>query len=134
MPPIEFINPGDLPSNPAFSQIAVASSPGRTVWIGGQNAVNSGGSIIGEGDIVTQTDQVLRNIESALAAADASLDNLVKCTIYIVQGQSIETSFEAAMRRWGGRNNPPTITVLVVAGLSRPEYLIEMDAVAFVSD
>jgi enamine deaminase RidA (YjgF/YER057c/UK114 family) len=62
----------------------------------------------------------------------AKLEHVVKWSVYIVQSQSPLPGFEAFRRAWGDRPNPPTITVLFVARLANPDYLVEIDAIAVV--
>jgi enamine deaminase RidA (YjgF/YER057c/UK114 family) len=127
----EYLNPEGLHANPAFSQ-AVVTGQVRTVYVGGQNAVDASGAIVGRGDIGAQSEQALKNVEIALAAAGARLEHLVKWNVYIVQGQPLLPGFEAFQRAWGDRPNPPAITVLFVAGLAHPDFLVEIDAIAAV--
>src|SRR6188768_835958 len=95
---IDFINPEGMLKNPAFSQIAITKGHGNTIYIGGQNAITKDLEIIGKGDIVQQTEFILTNIEVALNACDATLDDLFKLTIYIVQGQDVRKGFEGAQK------------------------------------
>jgi enamine deaminase RidA (YjgF/YER057c/UK114 family) len=90
---IEFVNPEELLKNPAFSQVAITKGKGNTIYIGGQNAITKDREIIGKGDIALQTEQILKNLETALNSCDATLDDLFKLTIYIVQGQDIKKGF-----------------------------------------
>jgi enamine deaminase RidA (YjgF/YER057c/UK114 family) len=46
--------------------------------VGGQNAVDAGGNIVGAGDITAQTRQIFANLEAALAAAGAGLEHIVR--------------------------------------------------------
>lgn len=131
---IEFINPDELLKNPAFSQIAVTKGSGHTIYIGGQNAITKDLEIIGKGDIALQTEHILKNIETALRACDATLDDLFKLTIYIVQGQDVRKGFEGAQNFLKKLSNPPVITGIIVAGLANPDYLVEIEAVAFKSE
>ena len=128
---IEFLNPDELLKNPAFSQIAVTKGYGSTIYIGGQNAITKDLEIIGKGDIAAQTEYILKNIEIALNSCDATLDNLFKLSIYIVQGQDVRKGFEGAQGFLKKLSNPPVITGIVVAGLANPDYLVEIEAVAF---
>ena len=123
------LNPGSLSRNPAFSQAIVVRSPSATVYVGGQNAVTASGEIVGE-TLYEQTRQALRNVDAALAAADASIDDLVRWTIAIVDGQSIQEGFAALVDAYGQMTDPPTIGVHVVSGLANPRFLVEIDAVA----
>ena len=105
----------------------------RTVYVGGQNAVDDAGKIIGKGDIAAQTRQVCRNLQVALTAAGADTEHVVKWTICLVQGQPVHAAFAAAREVLGAFPNPPTISVLQVAGLAHPDFLVEIDAVAVVA-
>ncbi len=128
---IDFINPDGLSKNPAFSQVAVTRGTGSTIYIGGQNAITSELKIVGKGDIALQTEYVLKNIEIALTASGARLDDLFKLTIYIVQGQDVRKGFEGAQGFLKKLKNPPVISGIVVAALANPDYLVEIEAVAF---
>jgi enamine deaminase RidA (YjgF/YER057c/UK114 family) len=129
---VQHLNPDGLHKNPAFSQAVVVTGNVKTVHVGGQNAVDALGKIVGKGDIKAQNEQVLKNIETALAAGGAKLEHVVKWNVYIVQGQSPLPGFEVFRRVWGDRPNPPTITVLFVGGLANPDFLVEIDAIAVV--
>lgn len=131
---VQHLNPDGLHKNPAYSQAVVVTGHVKTVYVGGQNAVDASGKVLGKGDIGAQTEQTLRNVETALAAGGAKLDHVVKWNVYVVQGQSPLPGFEAFRRVWADRPNPPTITVLFVAGLAHPDFLLEIDAVAVVPE
>ncbi len=128
---IEFINPDELLKNPAFSQVAVTKGNGNTIFIGGQNAITKNLEIIGKGDITLQTEHALKNIETALISCNATLDDLFKLTIYVVQGQDIRKGFAGSQNFLKKLKNPPVISVIVVAGLANPDYLVEVEAIAF---
>ena len=68
---VRYVDPEGLHKNPAFTNVVVIEGPTRTVHVGGQNAVDSSGSVIGKGDIAAQTEQVLTNLRAALAAVGA---------------------------------------------------------------
>jgi enamine deaminase RidA (YjgF/YER057c/UK114 family) len=127
---VEHLNPEGLPQNPAFSNVVVVTGPVRTIYIGGQDAVDATGQIVGVDDIGAQAGQVFANIQTALEAAGAGLEHVVKWTILIVQGQPLEPGYAAFQRVWGDRPNPPAITAAYVSALTRPEFLVEIDAIA----
>jgi len=131
---VQHLNPDSLHKNPAYSQAVVVTGNVRTVYVGGQNAVNAAGEIVGKGDIKAQTEQVLRNVEAVLAAGGARLEHVIKWNVYIVQGQPLLPGFEAFQRAWGQRPNPPAVTGLFVAGLANPDFLVEIEAVAVVPE
>lgn len=125
---ISRLNPDTLHQNPAFTQVITVSNPNKLIYVGGQNSVDKEGNIVGD-DIATQTRQTLQNVVAALEAAGATLADVVNMKVYMVQGQSLQEGFEA----FGAMQNnapPPTISVLFVAGLANPQFLVEIEAVA----
>ena len=132
MTTIEHLNPEGMPHNPAFSQAVAVSGPHRTIYIGGQDAVDAEGNIVGQGDIGAQTRQAFVNLKLVLAASGAGLEHIVKWNIYIVQGQPLGPGFAVSMEEWGDRPNPPAISGMFVAALANPEFLVEIDAIAVV--
>jgi enamine deaminase RidA (YjgF/YER057c/UK114 family) len=129
---VEFLDPEGLHQNPAFSNVAVVSGSVRTIYVGGQDAIDAAGNIVGVGDIAAQTEQVLRNLRTALEAAGAGPEHVVKWTLFIVEGQDFRAGYAAFQRVWGDRPDPPVITAAVVKGLAHPDFLVEMDAIAVV--
>jgi enamine deaminase RidA (YjgF/YER057c/UK114 family) len=129
---VQFLNPDGLHRNPAFSNVAVVSGSVQTIYIGGQDAVDREGNIVGIGDIAAQTEQVLRNLRTALAAAGAGPQHVVKWNVLIAEGQVFAAGYAAFQRVWGDQPNPPVITAAVVKSLAHPDFLVEMDAIAVV--
>jgi len=127
---IQRINPEGMMKNSAFSQAVTTYGYGKTIYIGGQNAVNADREIVGN-DIEIQTGQAMQNVQTALSACNAGFEHLVKLSIYIVQGQNPVAAFQAS-QKFLGTANPPAITVVFVAGLANPGFLIEIDAIAFI--
>lgn len=130
----QHLNPEGLPRNPAFSQGVAVAGQAKTVYVGGQDAVDASGRVVGKGDLKAQTTQALRNLETVLAAGGAKLEHVVKWTIHVVHGQSAQPGFEAFQEVWGQRPNPPAITFMFVAGLGHPDWLVEIDAIAVVPE
>ncbi len=129
---VRYINPDSLNKNPAFTNVVVVEGNVKTVHIGGQDALNASGEIVGKGDIVAQTEQVLANVRAALAAGGARPEHIIKWNLYIVEGQSLQAGFGAFQNAWPEVPNPPAITGVFVSGLAHPDFLVEMDAVAVV--
>ncbi|MBO9154145.1 RidA family protein [Chitinophaga sp. GCM10012297] len=125
------LNPEGMLRSPAFSQAIVTEGPGKTIYIGGQNAVNEKGETVGGNDFKAQTEQVMKNIATVLAAAGTTFDNVIKLTICAVQGNDLRAGFEAAQPFMSKTAPPPVVTVLVVAALGHPDYLVEIDAIAY---
>lgn len=125
MSTVTHINPPELAYNPAFSQGTVLEA-GRMLFVGGQNGTDSSGKI--EGDLLAQSKQALRNVLSVLAAAGADQLDVARLGIYVTGEVDFRAAYEAAREVWG--DHPTAITVLRVAGLGRPEALVEIEAVA----
>lgn len=128
---IKHLNPAGMHRNPAFSQGTILEGAGRLLVVGGQNAVAADGSIVGD-DVGTQTRQALRNVLAVLAEAGATQQDVAKLTIYLAAGEDAREGFAASQDVWG--NHPTAVTVLQVAALGRPEFLVEIEALAQVGD
>jgi enamine deaminase RidA (YjgF/YER057c/UK114 family) len=119
------VNPELLHASPAFSQGVIADA-GRILYVGGQNGTDATGVITG--GIGEQTAQAFRNVLAVLAAAGAGPEHVAKLNIYVHVDADLAAGFAASRGSWG--NRPTAITVLRVAGLARPEALVEIDAIA----
>jgi enamine deaminase RidA (YjgF/YER057c/UK114 family) len=126
---VTHLNPASLPANPAFSQGTLLAPGGRLLVVGGQNGVTKDG-LIGE-DLGAQTRQALRNVLAVLAEAGAAQPDVAKLTIHLVVGQDPAAAFAAAAQVWG--RHATAVSVLMVAGLANPAFLVEIDALAQVS-
>lgn len=131
---VKYINPDSLPKNPAFANVVTVTGPVKTTYVGGQDAVDPSGAIVGKGDLKAQPEQILKNIQAALAAGGAQLEHVVKWNVYILQGQSVQEGFEAFQPIRGNHPNPTAISVMFVDGLAHPDFLAEMDAIAVVPE
>ncbi|MBL8145302.1 MAG: RidA family protein [Anaerolineae bacterium] len=121
------INPETMHRSPAFSQGVMAVNPGRLLVIGGQNGVDAAGQLVGD-DIRSQTKQALQNLLTVLIAAGGTQENVIKLTIYLTPGQSIQDGFQASQEVWG--MHATAISVVYVAALGRPGVLVEIEALA----
>lgn len=127
---INYINPENMVTPKGYSHAITVKGNNKTVYIGGQNAINGNGELIGKNDLKKQTEQVLTNIEKILEKTGAKFEDIVKFNIYIRQGENPQEGFQAFQEKWGESRNFPTITVLFVAGLGDPDWLLEIDAIA----
>ncbi len=73
-----YVNPDTMHKNPAFSQGIIIPPGLRTLIIGGQNAVDAKGEVVGKDDIAAQTTQAVDNLIKVLEAAGGTLDNVVR--------------------------------------------------------
>src|SRR5215204_734079 len=129
---VRYLNPDSLNKNPAFTNVVVVEGNVKTVHIGGQDAINASGEIVGKGDIVAQVEQILANLRAALAAGGAGPEHIIKWNIYVVEGQPLQAGFAAFQNAWPQTPNPPATTGVFVSGLAHRDFLVEMDAVAVV--
>jgi enamine deaminase RidA (YjgF/YER057c/UK114 family) len=98
-----------------------------TLYLSGQVALDVGMNVVGS-DIRTQAERALSNVQDVVRAAGGTMADIVHLTLYFVNRDDAPGYFEVAERFFGA--NPPPATGVVVAGLLRPELLIEIDAQA----
>ncbi|MYH40207.1 MAG: RidA family protein [Chloroflexi bacterium] len=112
-----------------YSQVVTARG-GTTVYVAGQVATDPSGAIVGEGDLGAQAGRVFANLRAALEAAGAAPSHVAKLTIYVVGLRAESRDLVNAELREMFGDRPPANTLLGVESLARPEYLLEIDAVA----
>ncbi len=109
-----------------YSHVAKA---GDTVYIAGQIALDADGNLVGKGDAEAQTHQVYANLQAILEELGGSLEDIVKLTTYLTDRSHLET-FRRVRNRFFEDPFPPN-TLLFISGLAQPDYLVEIEAVAF---
>jgi enamine deaminase RidA (YjgF/YER057c/UK114 family) len=106
---------------------------GRTVFVRGQVGQNLDTAVnVGVGDAAAQAEQAMENIETLLSEAGARLAHICKVTIYLTDPRFREAVYRVIGRRLRGVY--PVSTGIVVAGLARPEWLVEIDVIAVIPD
>jgi enamine deaminase RidA (YjgF/YER057c/UK114 family) len=103
--------------------------------VSGQVPRDGAGLVIGKGDLRAQAVQVFENLKAALAAADAGFADLVKINTYVVDltPEKAQILRDVRAEYFAGRH-PPASTMVGVASLVHPDFLLEIEAVATVSD
>jgi enamine deaminase RidA (YjgF/YER057c/UK114 family) len=119
-----------LPDGPAATSVAGAIRSGNRVFLSGRTALRPDGAVAGLGDAAAQTHAALDNIEAALAAAGGSLHDITKLTTSLVDRAHREVVYDTIGRRL--KDVFPVSTGLIVAGLSHPELMVQIDAEAVV--
>jgi enamine deaminase RidA (YjgF/YER057c/UK114 family) len=113
-----------------FSQ-AVAASGKRTLYVSGQTAWDAERRLVGGADLETQARQAFANLESVVAAAGATLDDVVALRIYVVDYRPDKAAAIArAFRESFSGEVKPACTWIGVAALADPGFLIEVEATA----
>jgi enamine deaminase RidA (YjgF/YER057c/UK114 family) len=128
---LELINPEDLPTPVTYTHVIVATGS-RLVFVAGQEPEDEWGNIVGPSDLATQARQVFANLGRALAAGAARPEQVAKITIFVAgYRREYLPAIEAARVALFG-DHKPADTLVGVAALARPEYLIEVEAIAVI--
>ena len=122
----------DLGPSPGYAYVAQAS-PGTCVFTAGAVPLDRNGELIGEGDLETQVEAVVDNLNRALSAAGASAAAVLKTTFYVVASERADLG-----RAWRVFARSPLSaapsTLLGVTYLGYEGQLAEIEAVAVVDD
>jgi len=124
---IDRLNPEGVYALPSLISQAVVSTGRALVHLSGQVAWDAEGNLVGAGDPAAQAAKVADNIGTALKAAGATWDDVVKETIYVVdyRPELVPAIFQALRR-----GAVPASTLVPVPALFRPGYLIEVEVIA----
>jgi enamine deaminase RidA (YjgF/YER057c/UK114 family) len=124
----EYINPPDMapPASNLYSHVVKA---GNTVYISGQVPRGLDGKPAHVGDAEAQMHLVWANLEKAVTAAGGTLKDIVKTTVYVVGTESLPAIRRARLALLPAEGRP-TSTMLVVAALADPNFLVEVEAIA----
>ena len=129
---LEHPRPEGLLHNAGFSQVVVAAGK-RTIYTAGQVSIDERGELVGAGDLAAQTEQVMRNVGLALAAAGADFGDVVKITTYVVNYKPEHRAIIGKARApFFAKGAPPASTLVGVSALALPGWLVEIEAVAVV--
>lgn len=126
------LNPAELPTPTGYSQVVVATGS-RTVFVPGQVALDGDGKIVAAGDVAGQARQAFANLRSAVEAAGAAIEDVAKITWYIVGYRPEWLPGLAAARNEVLGTHAPASTLVGVAALAQPHFLVEVEAIAIVT-
>jgi enamine deaminase RidA (YjgF/YER057c/UK114 family) len=131
MTSIEFASPSTLSTPAGYSHVVSLPASGRLVWTSGQVPIAADGSVAPPDDWEAQARLAFQNVDHALAAGDATWGDVVKLTIFVVDLAGLPT-IRVVRDEFVDVERPPTSSLVQVAGLFRPEVLLEVEAVACV--
>jgi reactive intermediate/imine deaminase len=124
MPERTAINPAGIAPNPALSP---GVRVGDILFVSGNVGVDSSGNLVGPGDCEAQSRQVMANIQTIVEAAGGSMQDVVKITCFLTDVNNYPAYGKVRSETWP--SSPPASSTVIVAGLVRPEYLVEVEAV-----
>jgi len=125
-----YINPGTLAALPGFTH---AVKIGATVYVSGEVALDSTGTLVGPGDLRMQATQAFANLSTVLRIAGTTPADVAKLTIYVVNAKPGDLDvIRTAAPDFFPQRNPPAGTVVGVQTLPREGLLIAVDATAVV--
>jgi enamine deaminase RidA (YjgF/YER057c/UK114 family) len=124
----ETIHPKGLVKRPFYSHVVKV---GNTIYVAGQVSRDENGKIVGVGDFRAQAEKVFENLQLALKAAGATLEDVVATTSYLTN-MAYSPILAEVTAKYFGEQAPPTATWVAVSSLAQPEFLLEIEAVAVV--
>ncbi len=122
-----YVRPDGLPPVNGYSHAVTFS--GRMVVISGQVPLDGQGNLVGRADPAAQIRQVFENLAAALAAAEATMDQVVKLTVYLTDLADLE-AFRRVRDEYISPDRPPASSLVQVSGLVQPEFRVEIEALA----
>ncbi len=130
---VRLTNPATLSKPNGYSHLAEVVT-GKMIYIAGQVALDKQGQLVGRDDFAAQVEQVFANLGEALDAAGGSFADVVKLNYFCVDrvDRSNMTLVRETRDRHVNTESPPVSTFVFVSSLVRPEWLIEIEAVAVV--
>ena len=128
MATVEHLQPeGMSPNGNRYTHVVKV---GPWVMIAGQTASDTDGNVVGVGDPKAQVGQVMKNLRTAVESVGGNFEDIVKTTVYVVGEEHVDAVREA--RAAYRPEKPPTSTLVIVSRLARPEFIVEIEAVAYV--
>lgn len=130
---VTYVNPPSAPPVQGMYSHVARMQPGELAFIAGQVAVDAKGVPVGVGDMAAQVNAVFANLEAILKDLGAGFESIVQFTTYLTKADNIPAFMSARSalfpKLFPGGKCPPN-TLLVIDRLVKPEFLIEVEAIA----
>lgn len=126
----QLLIPETMPKSVGYSQLAIVSG-GRIVFVAGQVALDKSGNVVGRDNFKAQVQQVFENLKSAVEMAGGTFNDVIKLNSYLLDLSHV-AEFREVRDSYVNVKNPPASTAIQVSGLFRPEFLVEIEAVAVI--
>lgn len=129
-PHVDLISPPGLTRNAPYAYVAVATGVTQLIFTAGACPLDGNGVTTPVGDVAGQARVTIQNLTTALAAAGATLTDVVKTTVYVASRHrdDLVTAWRVVSEAFGDHGAPSTL--LGVAVLGYPDQLVEVEAVA----
>lgn len=131
--PKEIINPANLAKPRGFSH-GVATTGGRLLFLGGQDASDAEGRIVAPGELVTQFEQALHNLHAVVEAAGGDMRDIVKMTVFVRDRAAYLESLKplgTVFRSFFG-GYYPAMALFEVSGFFQEDALVEIEGIAVI--
>lgn len=122
-----YLRPAGMPPANGYSHAVAFDGP--TLVISGQVPLDEQGRLVGEGDPRAQLRQVFRNLTAALAAVGATMEQVVKLTVFLTDMADLQ-AFREVRDEFVRLDRPPASSLVQVGGLVNPEFRVEIEAIA----
>jgi enamine deaminase RidA (YjgF/YER057c/UK114 family) len=131
---VTLVRAGTLTDAAPYAYAALPPSGARLVFTAGACPLDDAGATVAPGDIAAQAERVMANLRTALAAAGAGLDDVLKTTVYVAtdRREDLVAAWDVVRRHFGDHDAPSTL--LGVSVLGYPDQLVEVEAVAAVGE
>lgn len=126
----QLLIPETMPKSVGYSQVASVTG-GKMIFIAGQVALDRSGNVVGKDDFRAQVQQVFENLKAAVEAGGGTLQDVIKLNSYFVDLSNLR-EFREVRDKYIDLLHPPISTAVQVPGLFRPEFLVEIEAVAVI--
>ena len=130
---VTYVNPPSAPPVQGMYSHVARMAPGEIAFIAGQVAIDAKGNPVGVGDLAAQVAQVFENLGKILKDLGTDFESVVQFTTYLTKAESIPTWMSARSavfpKLFPGGKYPPN-TLLVIDRLVKPEFLLEVEAIA----
>jgi reactive intermediate/imine deaminase len=127
-------NPSDLYAPNPAGTYSMSVRAGNLIFTSGQAAKDATGTVVGKNDILVQARQTFENIRRVLAAHGATMDDVVKRTLYLKDIKHLPDVYKVMAEYFTDAKTHPACTCMQVAELPNPDYMLEIEVVAAVKD
>ena len=127
---LKVTNPWSWQDSLHFAQAVEAPGGSRAVFLAGQTSVDRDGRPLHAGDMHAQLEQAFANLETVLGQAGLALANLVRLNYYVTDMEAFLGARDVIAAKLGALTVKPSGCLLGVAGLARPELMVEIEATA----